>query len=444
MIEKEVCEPLMDLKIGLTSLQKNSTFKTILNVLLTFGNFLNGSTCKGFQLDYLEKVPEVKDTVHKHSLLYHSTYWVLETYPASSDLYSEIGPLTRVSRTDFNELEKTLKRMEAECKNAWDYLKIITRHDEKQLKLLKQQQEMLEDDQKAMIDDPNEPIRRKLQEFLVDAAERIYIMMKVQKRITKRYLEFLTWMGIPGHFHNDYPVHKTCKILSEFALEYRTTRERVIQTIEKKKAARERKKRERKAAQVAAALAEATKNQQSPVVLEDTESGQVTKTTKEKTRLSREEVDDNQLRMLLGNDYDITENGTLRRKKKHHHRHSHRRDKPVDKVENGENPSEEIQAKEERRREKKSRRHRSSMLEGTLPLTEDNFKDFASNEMERGLLETLMATSDSSTLKRNKERRKSVKERRSGSRSHEIKRSRTRENNVLDDLENAAEALANL
>ena len=49
----------------------------------------------GFQLDYLEKVPEVKDTVHKHSLLYHMTPWVLETYPASSDLYSEIGPLTR-------------------------------------------------------------------------------------------------------------------------------------------------------------------------------------------------------------------------------------------------------------------------------------------------------------------------------------------------------------
>ena len=101
VIEKEVCEPLMDLKIGMTSLRNNGTFKTILNVLLTFGNFLNGSACKGFQLDYLEKVPEVKDTVHKHSLLYHMTYWVLETYPASSDLYSEIGPLTRVSRTDF-------------------------------------------------------------------------------------------------------------------------------------------------------------------------------------------------------------------------------------------------------------------------------------------------------------------------------------------------------
>jgi hypothetical protein len=37
-------------------------------------------------------------------------------------------------------------------------------------------------------------------------------------------------------------VHHVCKILSEFALEYRTTRERVIETIEKKKAAKEKKR----------------------------------------------------------------------------------------------------------------------------------------------------------------------------------------------------------
>ena len=137
-------------------------------------------------MDYLEKVPEVKDTVHKHSLLYHMTYWVLETYPGSSDLYSEIGPLTRVSRTDFNELAKTLKRMEAECKNAWDYLKIITRHDEKQLKLLRAQQSESAGEQKGVIEDPNEPMRIKLQEFLKDAAERIHIMSKVHQKMTLR------------------------------------------------------------------------------------------------------------------------------------------------------------------------------------------------------------------------------------------------------------------
>merc|ERR1712223_1463444 len=333
VIEKEVCDPFMDLKIGIVALRKNSTFKTIMNVLLTFGNFLNGSTCKGFQLDYLEKVPEVKDTVHKHSLLYHMTYWVLETYPGSSDLYSEIGPLTRVSRTDFQELEKTLKRMEAECKNAWDYLKIITRHDEKQLKLLRAQQSESAGEQKGVIEDPNEPMRIKLQEFLKDAAERIHIMSKVHQKMTLRYLDFLTWMGIPVHFHSDYPVHKTCKILSEFALEYRTTRERVIQTIEKKKAARERKKKEKKSAQMAAALAEAARIQSPNGFDQELHQPEQKERESSKTnsvRLSREETEDHQLRLLLGNDIETTENGTLRRKKKHHHHRHHKHKQPAD------------------------------------------------------------------------------------------------------------------
>ena len=48
---------------------------------------------------------------------------------ASSNLYSEIGPITRASRTDFEDLSSTLTRMEEECKNSWDYLKIISKFD---------------------------------------------------------------------------------------------------------------------------------------------------------------------------------------------------------------------------------------------------------------------------------------------------------------------------
>ena len=83
-------------------------------------------------------------------------------------------------------MDKTLRRMEAECKNAWDYLKIITRHDEKQLKLLRSQQSESAGEQKGVIEDPNEPMRIKLQEFLKDAAERIHIMSKVHQKMTLR------------------------------------------------------------------------------------------------------------------------------------------------------------------------------------------------------------------------------------------------------------------
>ena len=188
VVEKEVCDPLMDLKNGLAALRLNPTFKTILNVLLTIGNFLNGSQCKGFQLDYLEKVPEVKDTVHKHSLLYHMTYWVLEICPTSSDLYSEIGPLTRASRTDFEDLSRTLKRMESECKSAWNYLRIVCRQDN------------------------STDFESKMSEFLSDAAARILVMMSVHKKVMKVYFDFLHWMGIAVHFQHDYKVIFEAKV----------------------------------------------------------------------------------------------------------------------------------------------------------------------------------------------------------------------------------------
>ena len=40
-LEKEICEPMADLKQGLENLRKNPTFKAILNVTLIIGNFLN-------------------------------------------------------------------------------------------------------------------------------------------------------------------------------------------------------------------------------------------------------------------------------------------------------------------------------------------------------------------------------------------------------------------
>lgn len=49
-------------------------------------------------------------------------------------------------------------------------------------------------------------------------------------------------MGIPLHFAKDMKVNSFCKIVSEFALEYRTTREKVMQQLAKKANQRERKK----------------------------------------------------------------------------------------------------------------------------------------------------------------------------------------------------------
>ena len=127
--ESEVAEPLMDLKQGIDDLKNNKTFKFLLALLLSVGNFLNGAAAKGFTVEYLQRVPEVKDTVHKHSLLHHLCNMVVDQCPGSTDLYSELGAVARCSKVDFDELAEKLRRMEGDCKSSWEHLRSIAKYD---------------------------------------------------------------------------------------------------------------------------------------------------------------------------------------------------------------------------------------------------------------------------------------------------------------------------
>ncbi|XP_012269834.2 FH1/FH2 domain-containing protein 3 isoform X15 [Athalia rosae] len=216
--EKEIADPLMDLKQGMETLKVNKTFRGILSTLLSIGIFLNGNEVKGFQLEYLAKVPEVKDTVHKHSLLHHLCHMVMEKFPDSTDLYSEIGAVTRASKIDFDELSGNIGKLENECKASWDHLKLIAKHDGSTM------------------------MKVKMSDFLSDCAERIIVLGIVHRRIINRFHKFILWLGIPLHRLQDTKPNEFCRIISEFALEFRTTRERVIQQLEKKANHRERNK----------------------------------------------------------------------------------------------------------------------------------------------------------------------------------------------------------
>ncbi|XP_041823073.1 FH1/FH2 domain-containing protein 3 isoform X5 [Melanotaenia boesemani] len=216
--EKEVAEPLQDLKEGMEQLEKNKTLRYILSTLLSIGNFLNGSNAKGFELTYLEKVPEVKDTVHKQSLLHHACSAVVENFPQSTDLYSEIGAITRSAKVDFDQLQENLCQMERRCKASWDHLKVIAKHEMKP------------------------QLKQKMSDFLKDCAERIIILKIVHRRIINRFHSFLLYLGHPAYSVREISVNRFSKIISEFALEYRTTRDRVLQQKQKRADHRERNK----------------------------------------------------------------------------------------------------------------------------------------------------------------------------------------------------------
>ncbi|XP_034414743.1 FH1/FH2 domain-containing protein 1 isoform X3 [Cyclopterus lumpus] len=217
-LEKEIAEPLFDLKLGMEQLSSNQTFRRILATLLAIGNFLNSSNAKGFELGYLEKVVEVKDTVHRQSLLHHTCSLLLENYPESSDVYSQVPAITRSSKVDFELLSENLVQLERRCKASWDSLKMVTKHEMKAV------------------------LKNKLTEFLKDCTQRIIILKVVHRRVINRFHSFLLFLGQPSSSVRDIRVTSFCRIISEFSLEYRTTRERVLTLKQKRAAHRERTK----------------------------------------------------------------------------------------------------------------------------------------------------------------------------------------------------------
>ncbi|NWX48909.1 FHOD1 protein, partial [Steatornis caripensis] len=217
-LEQEIAEPLFDLKVGMEQLAKNHTFKCILATLLAMGNFLNGSQSRGFELGYLEKVSEVKDTVHRQSLLHHLCQMVVEKFPETTDLYSEIASITHSAKVDFDELANSLVQLERRCRASWDNLKVIAKHETKPV------------------------LKSKLTDFLKDSTQRIVVLKVVHRRVLNRFHSFLLYLGYPASAARDVKVTPICKLLREFALEYRTCRERVLQQQKKRAAHRERNK----------------------------------------------------------------------------------------------------------------------------------------------------------------------------------------------------------
>ncbi|XP_006863669.1 PREDICTED: FH1/FH2 domain-containing protein 1 [Chrysochloris asiatica] len=217
-MEREIAEPLFDLKMGMEQLVQNATFRRILATLLAVGNFLNGSQSSGFELSYLEKVSEVKDTVRRQSLLHHLCSLVLQTQPDSSDLYSEIPALARCAKVDFEQLAENLGQLECRSRAAEESLRGLAKHE------------------------LAPALRSRLTHFLTQCARRVNMLRIVHRRVCNRFHAFLLYLGYAAPAAREVRIMQFCHTLREFALEYRTCRERVLQQQKKRATYRERNK----------------------------------------------------------------------------------------------------------------------------------------------------------------------------------------------------------
>ncbi|KAL7978784.1 hypothetical protein Chor_013273 [Crotalus horridus] len=250
-LEKEIVEPLFDLKLGMEQLTKNQTFRRGKNLFSSLH-----LQSRGFELSYLAKVSEVKDTVHRQSLLHHLCHFVVMEFPTTTDLYSEIAALTRCAKVkglssphsapgrlslsaevplkshrgststvliltpqvDFEELAESVLQLERRCKASWEHLKAIARHDCKPA------------------------LKNKLLDFLQASTEKIGLLKIIHRRVLNRFHSFLLFLGYDAHSAQNMRVTSFCRLLREFALEYHTCRERVLQQQKKRAACRERNK----------------------------------------------------------------------------------------------------------------------------------------------------------------------------------------------------------
>ncbi|CAB3407103.1 unnamed protein product [Caenorhabditis bovis] len=215
--EKDIAEPLMDLQLAMKEMEESKTFRVAMGMLLAIGNSLSGTEIKGFYLDYLTKASEVKDPVYKHTLTYHLAEYMVEHYPEGTDLYSEFGAVARTARVDYKELLDNLMRLEKECKNSWECLSIISKND-------------------------NSSMKQRINDYLSDVAQRIHQLKAIYTVTKNRWHSFLLYFGYSvDEIPNQNP-NEVFKMVTEFSLEYRTTRDKILQQRKRMAEKRERNK----------------------------------------------------------------------------------------------------------------------------------------------------------------------------------------------------------
>ncbi|CAD5212214.1 unnamed protein product [Bursaphelenchus xylophilus] len=217
-MEADVSESLNELKNAMLEVEESQTFRQVMGLLLTIGNALNGTEIQAFQLDFLSRASEVKDAVHKYPLTYHAAELMLNRVPESSDLHSEFGAVSRCSRLDFDAVHDNLKKMEQDCKACFDYVAKIANKDN------------------------SSSMKTKVTDYLNEVAQRIHNLKRAHRYAFFKWNSFLLYLGYGPQEIKDLKPMNVFKVIAEFALEYRTNRDKIVQMRKRMQEKRERNK----------------------------------------------------------------------------------------------------------------------------------------------------------------------------------------------------------
>ncbi|XP_070710781.1 FH1/FH2 domain-containing protein 1 [Pempheris klunzingeri] len=224
-LEREIAEPLFHLKLAMEQLAASETFRCILATVLAIGNFLNGCKARGFELSYLGKLSQVRDTHTRQPLLHHVCVLLMQLYPQSSDLYSDITAVTKAGKCDYSLVQSDLTQFEALCKASWEQLKILDKAGDKR-KGGKGEKRKGRGEDEALA--PDGSLRHRLPKILKECEERLKVLRAVHRRVINRFHSFLLFLGYSKAMVRDTTAEDFCKTISNFSLEYRTTRQAIL------------------------------------------------------------------------------------------------------------------------------------------------------------------------------------------------------------------------
>uniref|UniRef100_A0A3Q2YIU8 FH2 domain-containing protein n=1 Tax=Hippocampus comes TaxID=109280 RepID=A0A3Q2YIU8_HIPCM len=227
--EQEIAKPLFYLKQAMEQLVASQTFRHVLATVLAIGNFLNGCKARGFELSYLGKLSQVRDTRSRQPLLHHVCVLLLQLYPRSSDLYSD---MTTVSKCDYSLVLANLDRLEALSKRSWEQLKVLDKADD--LKWAK-------GEKRRLVGGGESPglggtLRHKLPNLLEECQGRTKVLRAVHRRVINRFHSFLLFLGYSRAMARETRAEDFCKTISDFSLEFRAAWQTVL--LQKERAAR--------------------------------------------------------------------------------------------------------------------------------------------------------------------------------------------------------------
>ncbi|XP_037614118.1 FH1/FH2 domain-containing protein 1 isoform X2 [Sebastes umbrosus] len=222
-LEREIAEPLFHLKLAMEQLADSQTFRCILATVLAIGNFLNGCKARGFELSYLGKLSQVRDTHTRQPLLHHVCVLLLQLYPQSSDLYSDITAVTKAGKFEYSLVQSNLTQLEALCKASWEQLKVLDKAEEKRKggKVEKRRGG-------GGGGEGNEAFRYRLPQILKECEERLKVLRAVHRRVINRFHSFLLFLGYSRAMVRDTKAEDFCKTISNFSLEYRTMQQAIL------------------------------------------------------------------------------------------------------------------------------------------------------------------------------------------------------------------------